>query len=71
MARTLSINMGKEVKKQSQSKRMRNLIYHIWANINTELTEEEYYKMRTEKMVKSLQDELRMLTEPPIESYEK
>ncbi len=64
--------MKDEVKKpKSQSKRVRDLIYQIWANINTELTEGEYYKMRTEKQIKSLQDELRLLLEPPIQSYDK
>ena len=58
------------MKEKSQSKRIRDLLFRIWENTSTRMDQETFYKARTEKIIESLQDELRELTEPPVEDLE-
>jgi len=58
------------MKEKSQSKRIRDLLFRIWQNTSTRMDQETFYKARTEKIIESLQDELRELTEPPVEDLE-
>lgn len=51
---------------KSQSKRIRDLLYRIWQNTSTRMDQETFYQTRTEGIIKNLQDELRILTEPPV-----
>lgn len=55
-----------ERKSRTQSQQIRNLIFRIWENTRTRIGDEEFYEMRTNKIITDLQKELRNLTEPPL-----
>lgn len=58
---------GKLKKPKSQSKKIRDIIFRIWQQTDQKMTEEEYYQMRTSKIITELMKEL----EPPIPEEEK
>lgn len=53
-------------KNKSQSQRIRNFFYRIWANGQKEIKFEQYYKARTDKIIDDLGKELNELIEPPM-----
>lgn len=57
---------GKIAKPKSQSKKIRDIIYRIWQQTKTPMSDEQYYQMRTGIIIEELMLEL----DPPMPEEE-